>query len=165
MADPGTNEAAGQSVVLTVNGVRYAGAVPPGMTLLELLRDRLRLTGTKRGCGRGECGACTVLVAGRSVPSCLTLAVLVSGEVTTVEGLADELCGLRAEFADRGGLQCGFCTSGQLVQAAEVLRHPPGDRQPGAPGEPALRRALNGNLCRCTGYGPIVAAVRAELDR
>ena len=143
-------------VVLEVNGAPHAVAAGPTATLAEVLRDRLGLTGTKIGCARGECGACTVLLGDRAVTSCLVLAATVTEPVTTVEGIAEAAADLRAAFADVGGFQCGFCTPGQLVRAESYLRS-----CDGVPGEDEVRRALSGNLCRCTGYSPIVDAVRA----
>jgi aerobic-type carbon monoxide dehydrogenase small subunit (CoxS/CutS family) len=142
---------------LVVNGRRHALDAPPGMSLLELLRDRLGLTGTKEACGRGECGACTVLIDGAPHLACITLAGLVDEPVTTIEGLGEEWIDLRRAFAEHGGFQCGFCTSGQIVHAAAIL-------SAGLPGQPAeaerhLRHRLSGNICRCTGYMGIIAAV------
>jgi len=129
-------------------------ALPPDLRLLDFLRDELDLPGTKESCGRGECGACTVLIDGRAVLSCITLAARVSGHVETVEGLAAETTALRRAFAEHGALQCGFCTSGQIVRAAAVVRA-------GVPeSDSDLRRAMSGNVCRCTGYEGIIAAVR-----
>jgi aerobic-type carbon monoxide dehydrogenase small subunit (CoxS/CutS family) len=140
-----------------VNSVAYCVDIAADATLLSVLRDDLRLTGAKLSCGRGECGACTVLIDGRPVASCITLAARVRGPVTTVEGLADEVRDLREAFADHAGFQCGFCTSGQLVHAAALLRE-------GVPREPAaaalwLRHRLSGNVCRCTGYVGIIEAI------
>ncbi len=122
--------------------------------LLDVLRNRLGLTGTKEGCGRGECGACTVLIDGRAVLSCITLAARVRGRVETIEGVAEEARGLRAAFADHGAFQCGFCTPGQIVRGVAMLREslPAGDM--------GLRHALSGNICRCTGYTGIIQALR-----
>jgi aerobic-type carbon monoxide dehydrogenase small subunit (CoxS/CutS family) len=141
-------------LTLTVNGERRTVAVDPFTTLLLALRDGLGLTGSKGACGRGECGACTVLVGGRPVMSCITLAARVHEEVETIEGLAPRLGPLREAFADRGGFQCGFCTPGQLVRCAALL-----GRTAGPPDEAEVRRELSGNICRCTGYDAIVDAV------
>ncbi|MGC5617151.1 (2Fe-2S)-binding protein [Georgenia sp. Z1491] len=126
----------------------------PGLRLLDLLREQLGLTGTKEGCGRGECGACTVLVDGRPVNSCILLARRVRGEVETVEGLADESSVLRTCFARRAAFQCGFCTPGQIVTGTALLRE-------GLPADShELRHRMSGNICRCTGYEGIIGALR-----
>jgi aerobic-type carbon monoxide dehydrogenase small subunit (CoxS/CutS family) len=139
-----------------VNGTTAVdpATIGAGDRLIDVLRDRLRLTGTKEGCGRGECGACTVLIDGTAVLSCITLAARVAGEVVTVEGLAREATALRAAFADRGAFQCGFCTPGQIVRGMALLRQglPASDEE--------LRRQISGNVCRCTGYNGIVEALR-----
>ena len=143
-------------IELIVNGDPYRREVEPDATLLSLLRDSLGLTGTKWGCLTGDCGACTVLVDGQPVVSCLQLARQVDGaEVTTVEGLAEhgELGDLQAAFVRNGAAQCGFCTPGMLMSAEALLR------RGGAPAEAEIREALSGNLCRCTGYNKIVDAV------
>lgn len=134
-------------------------ALPPDRRLLDYLRDDLGLTGTKESCGRGECGACTVLVDGRPILSCITLAARVSGRVETVEGVADESRALRRAFADLGALQCGFCTPGQIVRGTALLRDglPEEDRE--------LRESMGGNVCRCTGYDGILAALREASGR
>ena len=138
---------------LTVNGRPIELGVEPDDRLLDVLRDRLGLLGTKQACGRGECGACTVLVRGRPVMSCLVLAAR-AGSVETIEGLRDEARPLREAFADTGAFQCGFCTPGQIVRGVALLRDGlPADDQ-------ALRREISGNICRCTGYAGIVAALR-----
>jgi aerobic-type carbon monoxide dehydrogenase small subunit (CoxS/CutS family) len=128
--------------------------VSPDERLLDVIRGRLGLKGTKEGCGRGECGACTVLVDGRPALACIMLASRVTGHVETIEGVADEAESLRAAFADRGAFQCGFCTPGQIVRGVSLLRD-------GLPSDnTALRREISGNICRCTGYVGIVAALR-----
>jgi aerobic carbon-monoxide dehydrogenase small subunit len=131
--------------------------VPGEATLLEVLRERQELLGAKEGCGVGECGACTVLLDGRAVNSCLTAAWQAAGrEVTTIEGLArgEELHPMQRAFAETGAVQCGFCTPGMILSALDlVAQHP-------EPSEAQIRRALAGNLCRCTGYHDIVRAVR-----
>jgi carbon-monoxide dehydrogenase small subunit len=141
-----------------VNGVWRELDVDPATRLIDVLRVDLGLTGTKEGCGEGECGACTVLVDDLAVDSCLMLATQVRGRsVLTVEGLArdGELDELQRQFAAAGAIQCGFCTPGMLMSAkALLLRNP-------HPSEEAIRLALAGNLCRCTGYSAIVAAVQA----
>jgi carbon-monoxide dehydrogenase small subunit len=144
-------------LTLTVNGIRYDLDVDPETRLIELLRDGLGLTGTKEGCGEGECGACTVIVDGRAVNSCLMLAQQVrDADVTTVEGLAvgGGLDALQESFVRHGAIQCGFCTPGMLMSAKALLIENP------HPSEAEIRAALAGNLCRCTGYSAIVAAVR-----
>ena len=144
---------------LTVNGEARRVAAPADAVLLDVLREKLGLTGAKDACRRGECGACTVLVGGRAVLSCVTLAALVDGEVETVEGLAAEAAPFRAALADHGGFQCGFCTSGVVVRGIALLRR-------GLPrDDTALARELAGNLCRCTGYRAILAALRQAEGR
>ena len=145
-----------RSISLTVNGQRYERDVEPRLTLADLLRHELALTGTHVGCEHGVCGACTVLIDGRTARSCLTFAVQVDGcEVTTVEGLTPADGGLnilQQAFQDQHGLQCGFCTPGMLMTLTELLRDNPD------PTESEVRDVLTGNLCRCTGYSGIVAA-------
>jgi carbon-monoxide dehydrogenase small subunit len=144
-----------QSVALKINGVDYAKEVEHRLTLADFLRHELKLTGTHLGCEHGVCGACTVLVDGVSMRSCLMLAVQADGRsITTVEGLADEtgLNPLQLAFWDRHGLQCGFCTPGILMSLTEMLRDNP------HPTEDQVRDVLSGHLCRCTGYQNIVAA-------
>ena len=145
-----------------VNDVEHAGAAGSACTLAEVLRG-LGQTSVKIACGAGECGACTVLVDGRPVLACVTLAARVRGEVTTAEGLAAESEDLRAAFAEYGALQCGFCTPGHIVHATALLRR--GLPRPAALAQRFVREQLSGNLCRCTGYGPIVAAVCATAER
>jgi len=143
-------------VVITVNGDSYAKEIEPDLTLLSFLRDVLELTGTKWGCLTGDCGACTVLIDGQPVVSCLQLACQVDGrEVETVEGLETEdgLDRVQAAFVANGGAQCGFCTPGMIMAAEALLRSNP------LPDEAQIRDALSGNLCRCTGYNKIVDAV------
>ena len=153
---------ANHSITVTVNGLKEYVDVPSNMTLLGLLRDKLALTGTKNGCEAGECGACTVLVDGEPVNSCMMLAVEVDGrQVTTVEGLAPEgrLSRLQEAFVEHNAVQCGFCTPGVLISAHALLERNP------HPTEEETRAALVGNLCRCTGYLRIVQAVQAAADR
>jgi aerobic carbon-monoxide dehydrogenase small subunit len=145
-------------LVLTVNGMVHEVEVRPTARLLDVLRDQLGLTGTKEGCAEGECGACTVLVDGRAVNSCVMLAVQARGkEILTVEGLAQdgELDLLQQKFVEYGAVQCGYCTPGMLMSAKALLMGNP------VPSEQDIRIALAGNLCRCTGYSAIVAAVKA----
>jgi carbon-monoxide dehydrogenase small subunit len=142
---------------LTINGVPEKVVVSSNETLMRMLRENLALTGTKNGCAAGECGACTVLLDGEPVNSCMVLAVECAGaQVITVEGLADDkqLDPLQEAIIQEGGVQCGFCTPGILVSARGLL-----DRNPD-PSEEDIREALVGNLCRCTGYVRIVDSVR-----
>lgn len=143
---------------LTVNGQPVEADPPPGQLLIDLLRTDLGLTGTKEACSVGVCGACTVLLDGRMVASCLALAVQADGaDVVTVEGLADDdrLHPIQESFLERGGMQCGICTPGQLVAARALL-----DANP-APSEDEAKRWMMGNLCRCTGYYQILEAIAA----
>ena len=144
---------------LRVNGRTIEVAIAPGDTLLRVLREKLRLTGAKEACGRGECGACTILLDGVPIMSCVMLASLVRGEVTTIEGLADEARDLREAFADAGAFQCGYCTPGQIVRAAALLREVP------TLDERTVRRQMSGNICRCTGYTQIVDAILSTARR
>ncbi|NIO68022.1 MAG: 2Fe-2S iron-sulfur cluster binding domain-containing protein [Anaerolineae bacterium] len=143
-------------VSLTVNGEEYETIVAPNQTLLEVLRDELYLTGTKEGCGEGACGTCTVLLDGKPVRSCLTLAVEVQGrEITTIEGLASmgELHPVQRAFVEYGAIQCGFCAPGMILTTKALL-----DENP-SPTEQEARQAISGNVCRCTGYAKIVEAM------
>ena len=145
-------------IAVTVNGRRYQASVEPRLLLSDLLRDHFGLTGTHVGCEHGVCGACTILVNGDSVRSCLTLAVRANGaDITTVEGLGspEQLNALQHQFRENHGLQCGFCTPGMLMTAVDLLK-----KYPWASDE-EIREGLSGNLCRCTGYQNIVAAIRA----
>ena len=152
------------SIAMTVNGVRHERAVEPRLLLSDFLRHELGLTGTHVGCEHGVCGACTVLLDGDAVRSCLMFAAKADGhEITTVEGLApapsgDRLHPLQAAFREAHALQCGFCTPGFLMTLVPFLREHPN------PSEGEIREALSGNLCRCTGYQNIVAAVRLACD-
>lgn len=145
------------TINLIVNGDKYSVSVDPWRTLNEVLREELNLTGTKLGCGSGDCGACTVMVEGRSVSSCLTLAVEMDNkEILTVEGLApsgDELHPIQDSFVEKGAIQCGFCTPGMEMSALQLLQNNPN------PDDREIREALSGNLCRCTGYNKIVDAI------
>jgi len=144
-------------ICLTINGKEYELAVAPNMTLADLLREELLLTGTKKGCELGDCGTCTVIMNGKAVNSCLVLAVQASGkEITTVEGLEtdDGLHPLQAKFIENGAIQCGFCTSGMLLSAKTLLDNNP------KPDEMEIRTAISGNLCRCTGYQKIVESIK-----
>lgn len=149
------------TVTLTVNSERKTLRLDPRVTLLDTLRERLNLTGTKKGCDRGQCGACTVHVDGRRVVSCLTLSASVNGkDITTVEGLADgeTLHPLQEAFIEKDAYQCGFCTSGQLMSGVAVLR----ERR--ARSDDELRDAMSGNICRCGGYENIVAAMKQARE-
>jgi len=149
-------------VRVTVNGTAHERTVEPRLTLADFLREELRLTGTHLGCEHGVCGACTVLVDGRTARSCLMLAVQANRkDVRTVEGLAPvgELNALQAAFWDKHGLQCGYCTPGVLMTLTELLGANP------APSEADIRDALSGHLCRCTGYQNIVAAALEAASR
>jgi carbon-monoxide dehydrogenase small subunit len=148
-------------IKVTVNGQPHRLEVEPHETLLEMLRGRLDLTGTKKCCGEGECGACTVILDGRAVNSCIILAAEVDGgEVLTIEGLAEEGKPgvLQQAFLDKGAVQCGFCTPGMIMAAHYLLANNP------HPTEEEIREGLSGNLCRCTGYGKIVEAVQAAAE-
>ncbi len=148
----------GVHVSTTVNGDPMEFVCQPGETLLDVLRDRLGLTGSKEGCGTGDCGACSITLDGRLVCSCLVLGAEAEGrEVTTIEGLADgeKLHPLQAKFIEHAALQCGICTPGFLIAAKALL-----DRN-SSPTDEEIRYALAGNLCRCTGYDKIVRAVKA----
>ena len=150
-------------IQLMVNGDNYSLAIDPSRTLNQVLREDLNLTGTKLGCGSGDCGACTVVVDGRSVSSCLTLAVEVDGkEILTVEGLAptgEKLHPIQEAFIEKGAIQCGFCTPGMELSAYHLLRQNP------TPCDKEIREGLSGNLCRCTGYNKIVEAIADAADR
>ena len=144
-------------LALTVNGERREVDVPPNTSLLSLLRDDLGLTGTRYGCGRGQCGACYVLADNRAVASCLLTADQAARmEITTVEGLADgtKLHPVQQAFIDGDALQCGYCTSGMVISAVALLAHDP------RPDETSIRDALAGNLCRCGVYGRAIRAIR-----
>jgi len=145
-------------VSLRVNGVPYEVAIQPWRTLLEVLRETLAMTGTKRSCGEGQCGACTVLLDGKAVNSCLYLAVEARGkDILTIEGPAGgdpTLEQIQASFATKGAVQCGFCTPGMVMITKDLLSHNP------EPNENEIRDALVGHLCRCTGYVQIVEAIQ-----
>jgi aerobic-type carbon monoxide dehydrogenase small subunit (CoxS/CutS family) len=139
------------NISLDINGTTEELSVDPGVTLLDAMRERLDLTGPKKGCDRGQCGACTVHVGGRPVLSCLTLAATVRGPVTTVEGLADgeRLHPVQRAFVDQDALQCGFCTPGQVMSAVAAVEQDIAD----------VREFMSGNICRCSAYPNIVRAV------
>ena len=145
------------SISLIVNGTEELLQIPSNMTLLHALRERLGYTGTKNGCEAGECGACTVLLDGEPINSCLVLAVELNGrEITTIEGLTNEgqLTPLQQAFADLNAVQCGYCTPGMLMAATALLHRNPD------PSEIEIQEAMVGNLCRCTGYQRIIDAVQ-----
>ena len=145
-----------QAIELNINGDTHDVLVSPNNTLLEVLRDKLGLMGTKRGCDLGACGACTVLINGEAYLSCVMLAVDASGkEIMTIEGLAEggDLHPLQSAFVEKGGLQCGFCTPGMILTAKAILDE---EEQPT---EDVIKRKMAGNLCRCTGYKKIVEAI------
>ncbi|WP_334377016.1 (2Fe-2S)-binding protein [Bradyrhizobium sp. AZCC 1719] len=147
---------------LTVNGNRMELTVAPWTTLLDALRDHLDLTGTKKGCDHGQCGACTVLVDGRRINSCLTLAVMKQGaEIITIEGLAHdgELHPLQQAFIDHDAFQCGYCTSGQICSAAGLIA------EGKAKTADEIRELMSGNICRCGAYPNIVAAIQQAMER
>lgn len=145
-------------VRLQINGVEHTLQIEPRVSLLDALREYLGLTGTKKGCDHGQCGACTVLVNGRRISSCLTLAIMQVGKsITTIEGLAqaDELHPLQAAFIAHDGLQCGYCTPGQIISAVGFLSEPWGTS------DADVREGMSGNICRCGAYPNIVAAIQA----
>src|SRR5947207_6511856 len=144
-------------VNLDINGRKYALDVDPRVTLLDALRERLQLTGSKKGCDHGQCGACTVLVNGRRINSCLTLAVMHEGdEITTIEGLAhgDELHPMQAAFIEHDGFQCGYCTPGQICSAVALVK------ENHANSDDEIREWMSGNICRCGAYPNILAAIK-----
>lgn len=149
-------------IAITVNGESHRLTVSPHRTLLQVLREDLGLTGTKEGCGTGECGACTVHVNGKSVNSCLYLAALADGtEILTIEGLVDNglFHPVQQAFLDSGAVQCGYCTPGMIMQALALLGENP------SPTREEIRIGLEGNLCRCTGYAKIVEAIELAAER
>ena len=151
-----------KQITITVNGKPHELQVKPWATLLEVIRDDLGLTGTKEGCGLGECGACTVIMDGNTVNACLVLAPEADGkEITTIEGLAqgDTLHPIQEAFMEQGGLQCGFCTPGIILSTKALL-----DENP-KPTDDQIRRGLAGNFCRCTGYTKIFESIKAAAQR
>ena len=144
-----------------VNGEKKHISIDPSMTLLEILRHTLKLTGTKEGCGKGECGTCTVLMNGKAVNACLVLGSQLEGtEILTVEGVSNgrELHSLQKSFIEEGAVQCGFCIPGMIISAKALL-----DENP-SPTEEEIRRGISGNLCRCTGYTKIVSAIQKASE-
>lgn len=147
---------------ITVNQRKYELAIENNMTLADMLREELKLTGTKVGCGFGECGACTVLLGGKPVNSCLVLAIEANNnEVITIEGIETEkeLHPIQQAFVEKGAIQCGFCTPGMIISSKALL-----DENP-HPDEYDIRRAISGNLCRCTGYQKIVEAIQSVSEQ
>jgi carbon-monoxide dehydrogenase small subunit len=147
-------------IKITVNKQQYELTVEPNLTLLDLLRKRLGLTGTKKGCDEGDCGACTILLDGKPVSSCLVLAVQANGkDILTIEGVEmegdGELHPLQKAFVEKGAIQCGFCTPGMILSAKALLE------KNAHPTEKEIKTAISGNLCRCTGYQKIVEAIEA----
>src|SRR6476469_7563720 len=147
-------------ISLRVNGHDYVVSVTTSDRLIDVLRNRLGLVGTKQACRVGECGACTVLIGGKPIQACVILAVTVHGDVQTVEGLTETYRILKERFADHGGFQCGFCTPGQLMQAVSVITLASPEE---IEDENWLRRQMSGNVCRCTGYSGIIRAIRAQM--
>lgn len=157
---PGVGE---QRITLKVNGHSHTLNVPANAVLLDVVRDRLQLTGTKKGCDQGQCGACTLLVNGLAINSCLSIAVQHDGdEITTIEGLAQngELHPVQQAFWDHDAYQCGYCTSGQIMSAVAILKDPniPGD-------DASVREAMSGNICRCGAYKNILSAVQSARSK
>ncbi len=146
---------------MKVNGTSQTLMVDGSSLLVDILRDRLGLTGTKKGCGKGDCGACTILLDRRPVNSCLVLAVQADGaEILTIEGIGEKsLHPIQRAFIEKGAIQCGFCTPGMILSAKALLDFNP------TPTEEEIRRALSGNLCRCTGYVQIIEAVKSLQER
>ena len=150
-----------RTIELRVNGVQYQVSIEPHRTLLEVLREDLFLTGTKEGCGCGDCGACTVIVDGKPVLSCITLAIeMADRDVTTIEGLSEEgaLHPLQEAFVRLGAIQCGFCTPGMIMTSKAFLD------ETDHPAEAEIRKTMAGNLCRCTGYVKIVKAIQSVAE-
>jgi xanthine dehydrogenase YagT iron-sulfur-binding subunit len=167
-----------QQVTLRINGASHELLIEPRVTLLDALREVVGLTGTKKGCDRGQCGACTVLVDGERINSCLTLAIMHEGrDITTVEGLAQDGAPhpVQQAFMDHDGFQCGYCTPGQVCSSVALLREAAEGRAssvtegvappPGALSEDEIRERMSGNLCRCGAYPNIVAAIRSVVER
>ncbi|PKN28219.1 MAG: ferredoxin [Deltaproteobacteria bacterium HGW-Deltaproteobacteria-21] len=150
-----------KEIKFVLNGKAYELKVSPWRTLLEMIREDLQLTGTKEGCGQGECGSCTVIMGGKTVNSCLILALEADGqEITTIEGLAngDKLHPIQEAFVNQAGMQCGFCTPGMIMSAKALL-----DKNP-SPSEKEIREGISGNFCRCTGYTKIIESIAAAAQ-
>jgi len=151
-----------KNIKLTVNGTTHELSVKPYATLLDVIREDLGLTGTKEGCGNGECGACTVIIDGKTANSCIVLAVEANGkEITTIEGLShgEKLHPIQEAFVEVGGMQCGFCTPGMVLSSKTLL-----DANPN-PTEEQIRKGLEGNFCRCTGYTKIIESVKVAAEK
>jgi carbon-monoxide dehydrogenase small subunit len=149
-------------IELTINGKKRKVETTTSTRLLDLIRDDLHLTGTKEGCGKGECGACTVIMNSELVASCLILAPQADGTViTTIEGVGDDKCldPVQEAFIDTGAVQCGFCTPGMILAAKKLLEENP------HPSEEEIKRGISGNLCRCTGYQKIIDAIKLVANR
>ena len=150
-----------QLIQLQVNGQDYAAAIEPQDLLVDVLRKKLGLTGTKKGCGQGDCGACTVLIDGNPALACITLAIACRGKgITTIEGMTQngELDPIQQSFVDHGAIQCGFCTPGMILTAKSLL-----DKIPN-PSKDDIKKGIAGNLCRCTGYKKIVEAIETAAE-
>lgn len=150
-----------RTITFTINGKTRKEPVQANTLLVNLIRERLSLTGTKYGCGIGECGACTVLINGKPVLSCLTLAAEADGkDIVTIEGLNDKISAvLRETFLEEGAVQCGFCTPGFLVMSSYLLKEKP------RPTEDEVKKYIKGNLCRCTGYIAVIRAIRKASEK
>jgi carbon-monoxide dehydrogenase small subunit len=150
-----------KAIKFVLNGKPHEMTVSPWRTLLEMIRDDLKMTGTKEGCGQGECGSCTVIMGGQTVNSCLVPAVEADGqEITTIEGLVEgeTLHPIQEAFVEQSGMQCGFCTPGMILSAKYLL-----DRNP-SPSESEIREGIAGNFCRCTGYTKIIESIGAAAE-
>ena len=150
-----------KDIRFTLNGKPYAMSVKPWRTLLELIREDLSFTGTKEGCGQGECGSCTVIMGGKTVNSCLVPALEADNqEIITIEGLVDgdNLHPIQEAFVEQAGMQCGFCTPGMIISAKALL-----DKNP-TPSEEEIREGIAGNFCRCTGYTKIIESISAAAE-
>jgi carbon-monoxide dehydrogenase small subunit len=161
LIETGEEDMERKEIKFVLNGKPYEMSIPPWRTLLEVIRDDLKLTGTKEGCGQGECGSCTVIMGGKTVNSCLVPALEAEGqEITTIEGLAEAaaLHPIQEAFVEQSGMQCGFCTPGMIISAKFLL-----DRNP-SPSESEIRDGIAGNFCRCTGYTKIIESISAAAE-